>query len=278
MSQQNQPLNLPPGKPGKSFLTIVNARTVRLSGDIKQFKPIYNESDDIIKLEGVELDYYIGQVIRPKLKTPYKINVIQKLTAGGDPKNPAQGYDLSIARTNLSSIFAAPLLGGNRELFLWDKYFVNAFVETQDDKNIIAMLYRFSGDVLFLKFEAALCAFRTFKYKIDTDSSHVLFVFEVPDTSQSAYEHLMNSEYSKIDDFLKLKILDYHGFNMDGQTARVLFKSQILKAELEEKLDCIIPAENELHSALDMSQERFDPEYYYTPKSIVERKSNVKST
>jgi hypothetical protein len=249
-----------------------------LSGDIKQFKPIYNESDEIIKLEGEELNYHIGQVIRPKLKTPYKINVIQKLTAGGDPRNPAQGYDLSIAKTNLSSIFAAPLLGGNRELFLWDKYFVNAFVETQDEKNIIAMLYRFSGDVLFLKFEAALCAFRTFKYKIDTDSSHVMFVFEVPETSQSAYERLMASEYSKIDDFLKLKILDYHGFNMDGQTARVLFKSEILKAELEEKLDCMIPEKNELHSALDMSQERFNPEYYYTPKSVIERKSNVKST
>ena len=278
MNQQNLPLNLPPGKPGKSFLTIINARTVRLSGDIQQFKPIYNESYDIIKLEGVELDYHVGQVIRPKLKTPYKINIIQKLALNGNPNNPAQAYDLSIAILNLSSIFAAPLLGGNRDLFLWDKYFVNAFVETVDEKNIIAMLYRFSGDVLFLKFEAALCAFRTFKRKIDTDSSHVMFVFEVPETSQNAYDCLMNSEYSKIDDFLKLKILDYHGFNMDGQTAKVLFKSQILRAELEEKLDCSIPAENELHSAFDMSKERFNPEYYYTPKSIIERKFNVKST
>lgn len=75
---QSTSLNLPPGKPGKSFLTIVNARTVRLSGDIKQFKPIYNESNEIIKLEGEELDYHIGQVIRPRLKTPYKINIIQK--------------------------------------------------------------------------------------------------------------------------------------------------------------------------------------------------------
>jgi hypothetical protein len=276
MSQQ--PLNLPPGKPGKSFLTIVNARTVRLSGDIKQFKPIY-ENDEIVKLEGVDISYSIGQIIRPKLRTPYKINVIQKLTAGGNPSLPAQSYDLSIAKTNLSSIFAAPLLGGNRELFLWDKYFVNAFVETVDEKNVIAMLYRFSGDVLFLKFEAALCAFRTFKYKIDTDSYHVLFVFEVPETSQSSYEKLMASEYSKIDDFLKLKILDYHGFSMDGQTARVLFKSEILRKELEEKLDCTIPEANELHSALDMTQERFDPEYYFTAKSAIEKNQlNVKST
>ena len=102
MSQQNLPLNLPPGKPGKSFLTIVNARTVRLSGDLKQFTPIYDESEEIIKLQGEELDYYVGQVIRPKLKTPYKINVIQKLAAGGDKRNPAQAYDLSIARSNLS--------------------------------------------------------------------------------------------------------------------------------------------------------------------------------
>ena len=277
MSQQNP--NLPPGKPGKSFLTIVNARTVRLSGDIKQFKPVYEE-EDIVKLEGEEMSYFIGQLIRPKVRTPYKINVIQKLTAGGNPSLPPQGYDLSIARTNLSSIFAAPLLGGNRELFLWDKYFINAFVETQDEKNIIALLYRFSGDALFLKFESALCAFRTFKYKVDTDSYHVMFVFDVPDTSKNAYERLMAGEYSKIDDFLKLKILDYHGFSMDGQTARVLFKSEVLRRELEEKLECSIPDSNELHSIFDMTQERFDPDYYYTAKSVLEKKNhfNVKST
>lgn len=277
MSQQ--PLNLPPGKPGKTFLTIVNARTVRLSGDVKQFKPIY-EDDQIIRLEGEEMTYSLGQLVRPKVKTPYKFNVIQKLTAGGNPDAPVQGYDLSIARTNLSSIFAAPLLGGNRELFLWEKNFINAFVETPDEQHVIALLYRFSADPLFLKFESALCAFRTFKYKIDTDSYHVMFVFDIPDTSKNAYERLRAGEYSKIDDFLKLKILDYHGFSMDGQTARVLFKSEILRKELEEKLDCIIPKENELHSIFDMSLERFDPDYYYTAKSVIEKKNqlNVKST
>lgn len=277
MSQQ--PLNFPPGKPGKYFLSIVNARIVRLSGDVKQFKPIY-ENDEIIKLEGVDISFSIGQVIRPKTKTPYKINVIQKLTVGGNQNLPAQGYDLSVAKINLSSIFVAPLLGGNRQLFLWDKYFINAFVETKDEKDVIALLYRFSGDVLFLKFEAALCAFRTFKYKIDTDPYHVLFVFDIPDSSISSYERVMASEYSKIDDFLKLKILDYHGFSMDGQTAKVLFNSDILRKELEDKLDCTIPKDAELHSALDMSQERFNPEYYHTSKSAIENKNqlNVKST
>lgn len=277
MSQQ--PLNLPPGKPGKSFLTIVNGRTVRLSGDVKQFKPIY-EDGQIIRLEGEDMTYSLGQVIRPKARVPYKVNVIQKLSPGGDPTLPAQGYDFSIARTNLSSIFVAPLLGGTRELFLWDKYFINAFIETQNEKNVIALLYRFSGDALFLKFESALCAFRTFKYKVDTDSYHVMFVFDIPDTSKSSYERLLAGEYSKIDDFLKLKILDYHGFSMDGQTARVLFKSEILRKELEERLDCSIPESNELHSVFDMTYERFYPDYYHTAKSVIEKKNqfNVKST
>ena len=263
-------LNLPPGKPGKTFLTIINARTVRLSGDVNQFTPIYDDGK-IVELNGPDYSYELGQLIRPKVKTPYKVNVIQR---------QSNCYDLSLAIHNLSSIFAAPLLGGNRELFLWDKYFVNAFVETNDETGIIAMLYRFSADPLFLKFESALCAFRTFKYKIDTDPYHVLFVFDVPESSKGSYDSLMNSEYSKIDDFMKLKILDYHKFTMDGRTARILFKSEILKRELEEQLECSIPAENELHSKLDMSLEKFDPDYYYTPKSILENKNhfNVKST
>jgi hypothetical protein len=106
-----------------------------------------------------------------------------------------------------------------------------------------------------------------------------MFVFDIPDASKNAYERIINSEYSKIDDFMKLKILDYHGFAMDGTTARVLFKSQILRQELEEKLNCRIPDENELHSKLDMDLEIFNPEYYYTAKSVLERKQfNVKST
>ena len=260
---------LPLGKPGKCYVNVVNQRVVRLSGDIGQFTPILNEEQEIIALQGSELSYNIGQIIKPRARYPFKINHIMKVSSNyGVPS----AYDLVYAKQNLSSIFAAPLLGGKRDLFLWDKNFINAFIATQDETDIIAMLYRFSGEPLFLKFEAALCSFRTFKYKLDTDPYHVLFVFDVPESSQSSYEHLVNSRYSEMDDLIKLKILEYHGFNMDGQTAKVLFKSASLKEELENKLDCIIPKENELHSALDMGQEVFNPDYYHTPKSIIERK------
>jgi hypothetical protein len=65
---------------------------------------------------------------------------------------------------------------------------------------------------------------------------------------------------------MKLKILDYHGFNMDGSTAKILFKSPSLKKELEELLDVTIPEGNELHSPPKLNEETFDPELYYTGK------------
>ena len=82
-----------------------------------------------------------------------------------------------------------------------------------------------------------------------------------------------------MDDVIKLKILDYHKFSMDGHTAKVLFKTDSLRRDLEKQLDCSIPPENELHSKMNMDLEIFNPDYYYTPKSLIELKQrNVKST
>jgi hypothetical protein len=269
--------NLDPiGKTGKIYLNAVNAKTVRVTGPgILDLSPTL-VNNEIVKLVSEDYTFSKEGIVRPKAKSPYKINVITKAI---NTNRSLLGYDLSLAQTNLSSIFAAPLLGGNRDLFLWDTQFVNAFIGTPEDQNVICLLYRFSPDNLFLKFENALQSFRTFKYKKDTDSYHVLFVFDVPEMSKSSYEKLVESEYSKMDDVIKLKILDYHKFSIDGHTGKVLFKSDNLRRDLEKQLDCTIPSENELHSKLRLDQEIFNPEYYYTPKSLVELKTkNVKST
>jgi hypothetical protein len=269
LNQQNQS-----GRLGKYYLNIQNPRTVRLSGQISQFIPEYKDAD-IIMLAGEDATFSVGSILRPKPKTPYKVNIISRLFGSN---GMVVGYDLSLAQLNLSSIFAAPMLGGNRKLFLWDSNFVNAFIGTKEDQDVICLLYRFSAEPLFYKFENALESFRTFKYKIDTDAYHTLYVFNIPETSKSSYEKFINSEYSKIDDIIKLKILDYHSFNMDGQTAKVLYKSNALKQELENKLDCSIPTEQELHSKIRPELEIFNEDYYYTPKNLLESRSkfNVK--
>jgi hypothetical protein len=249
---------------GKIIYTPVNGRTIRMTGSVADYSRVYDEDGKTITaLVNGKLKHDIGSIVRGRTKNPYKLNHITPLY---NAVNLLAGYDLSVARATKSTIFLCPMLGGRRELFYWDKLLVNAFCAIPYEDNIIALLYRFCGDAEFTRFEAALEQFRNFKYKIDTDPYHVLFVFDVPEETRASYEHFVNGRYSEIDDIVKLKILDYHGFNMDGSTAKILFKSPSLKKELEEQLDVTIPEENELHSPPKLNEETFDPELYHTSK------------
>jgi hypothetical protein len=249
---------------GKIIFAPVNGRTIRMTGSVADYSRVYDEDGKTITaLVNGKLKHDLGSIVRGRTKNPYKVNHIIPLY---NAVNLLAGYDLLVAKATKSTIFLCPMLGGKRELFYWNNLLVNAFLAIPNEENVIALLYRFSGDATFTKFEHALEKFGTFKYKIDTDPYHVLFVFGIPEHAQGAYEHFINGRYSEIDDIIKLKILDYHGFNMDGSTAKILFKSPSLKAELEEQLDVTIPEGNELHSPPKLNEETFDPELYYTGK------------
>lgn len=258
---------------GSSALSLIpiNGRVVRLVNYLGQTKPIYNENDEIeslsISINGGNIYLSVGSTIRPKEgANPYKINHIFPLY---NADNILVGYELCVAKLTKASIFVAPLLGGNRKLFLWDKYFVNAFIGARDHRDVICLLYRYSGDQLFTKFEAALEKFGTFKCKFDPDPYHVMFVFEIPEEFQSAYDMFKESKYSQISDFVKLKILDYHNFSQDGMTGQILFKAHSLKMQLEKDLELELPAEAELCSAINLEEEIFNEQFYFTSKPII---------
>ena len=64
----------------------------------------------------------------------------------------------------------------------------------------------------------------------------------------------------------KLKILEFHGFDIDGQTGKILFQSESLRKELEIKLDVELPEDSELFSILNMDYEVFNPKLYLPEK------------
>ena len=82
------------------------------------------------------------------IKKPFKVNDIVRATVDN-----TISYVFSTARLTKSSLFLLPMLGGTRRLFMFDKLFVNAFIAAEQYTNCIALLYRFSGDTIFLKFE-----------------------------------------------------------------------------------------------------------------------------
>tara|TARA_R100000908_G_C3747230_1_gene142326 strand:+ start:460 stop:1245 length:786 start_codon:yes stop_codon:yes gene_type:complete len=256
----------------KIQLTPVNGRTVRLTGDYSICTVTHNE-DDVTEIVSVMFDFddgpciiHIGDTITVGEKSRFKVNIIREFK---DPNGTISHFDLMTAALNTSSIMALPLLGGTRELFMWDKLFVNAFVETESFDTGIALLYRYSSLPIFTKFESALCSFRTFVRRTDPDTAHVLFEFNVPDKAKESYNNLKLGLYSQIDDEFKLKILQFHHYHIDGHTGQVLFQAPSLRARMEEQLQVVIPEGAELYDKLDMNKERYTIEYYSPKKKIL---------
>ena len=221
--------------------TPVNALTFKISGGTKVLIP-HELENRIYSLEG-----------------PDDLNLSIGLTI---PIKGIISYELSVAKRTKSSIYILPMLGGNRNLFLWNKLLLNTFIATHENDRCIALLYRFSADPLFLKFEKALCKFRNFKDKIDIDSYHVLFIFDIPEYHEHNYEKFINGKYSELQKLYKLNILEFHDQDISSQIGQILFRSEKRKHLLEKLLAASIPKDSELYSIMNIEEETFNPKVY----------------
>tara|TARA_R110002051_G_scaffold322049_1_gene411471 strand:- start:61 stop:501 length:441 start_codon:yes stop_codon:yes gene_type:complete len=145
---------------------------------------------------------------------------------------------------------------------MYDSLFVNCFIGTEKHKNKIVLLYRFSGDALFLKFEKALKQFRGFIDCYDPSPYFVSFVFKVPEQHKEDYVHFLNGRYSELSHDYKDKLLDFHDFDIDGELAQILYKAPKRRLRLENTLDINLNDNSELYSILNEKDETFDPKVY----------------
>lgn len=247
-----------------------NGRTVRLSGNITNVQQVEKDGEIIELHNDYGLIAKVGGTIYPRPKDPWKVNKIMPMVLN----NKLIGYNMCNSLLTSSSTFVLPFLGVNRKWFLWDRLFINCFIGTtpEDTGKVIALLYRFSGEPVFLKFEAAMCAFRNFIKRYDPDPYHVMFVFDVPTSAVASYEHYVNGRYSEIDGIWKLKIMDFHGFDSNGHTGKILFQDEDLRKDLEKTLDVELSPEAELHSAPDLKYEVFNSNYYLPSPNVLAKK------
>ena len=73
-----------------------------------------------------------------------------------------------------------PMLPGNKKLYFWNTFFVNCFIGTPEDSNCIALLYRWSSDTRYIKFEKIMKSVEFFKRRYDPSPNYVMFVFNIP--------------------------------------------------------------------------------------------------
>ena len=227
-----------------------------ISGGTLSITPQYKDGK-IVSLAMPD-NYFItvGDTIKIK-NEPYKVNIINKVMHNG-----VLTYHLKTAERTKSSIFVLPMLSGNRSLFLYDSHLINAFIKTDTIEDHIILLYSWSQDPLFAKFDLALKKFRDFVTSYDADPNHVVYIFSIPKKHRKNFKLFKAGKYSKLSDEYKLKILDFHNMGVESALAKILFKSNERKVELERKLNAELPEDSELLSIIDIDKETLDLNYY----------------
>ena len=245
-----------PVKCEKAILNPTDARTVKITGGTKAIIS-HKYKGKIVSLEFPDGSVIsLEQTINIK-KRPYKVNIIKKAFVGN-----TLVYELSVAEKTKSTLFALPMLGGERRLFFYDNLLINCFIGVPDHEGCIALLYRWSGDPLFLKFENALKQFRNYLDSYDVSETFIMFVFDVPTKHIKNYKSFITGKYSKFSSDYKTQILKFHGMDINSQLAQIVYKNEKRKKRLEHTLNVKLDDKAELYSILNKNQEIFDPNYY----------------
>lgn len=163
-------------------------------------------------------------------------------------------------KKNKSSEFILPMLGGNKDLFLYNSLLINCYIGTSEDKNCIVLVYKDSNSIIFNKFERAIIRLRSFLKAYDT-KKYVVFVFRVPIYYREEYTKFTAGKYSKFSLEYKLQILEFHDQEIEDRLGQILFKSEDLRSKMENRLDAEIPVHSELYSTPDMKKEIFNLKY-----------------
>ena len=244
--------------------TPINALTFKITGNTLCLNPV-TEDNIIIALEGPEeLKIQLGLTVEIK-KIKYKVNIIEKI---GNSIDHTLKYHISLAKRTKSSVFIMPMLPGSKQLYFWNKLFVNCFIATQEEEDCIALLYRWSTDLRYIKFEKILTEFKFFKRRYDPTSNYVMFIFNIPPGYKKELRAFKMGKYSKFSKSYKVDILEFHNADIQDEIGQILFKSEERKQLLETKLNATLPEDSELLSIITIEEEKFDPEIYKLKKLL----------
>ena len=170
--------------------------------------------------------------------------------------------DLITATRTKTSFLLLPVLPGHRRDYLWETRLVNTFLNLQEERPCIELLYRFSGSREFAKFEALLRQSPYYVTSLEPSPTSTLYRFFVPTQYLNDVCLFLNGAYSKLSDGLKKSILRFHGQGPDDPLSQILYLSEERRARLERDLGCRLPSGAELYSIPELSRETYDPKIY----------------
>lgn len=244
----------------RTGIEVKNALTVKAVGYIG-VKVVKDENDNITSITIPDMpEFSLGKKLHiGKDRHPYRINMIKEV----GPSNN-RSYEMSIAKRTKASLFVLPMLPGQRATYFFDRNMINCFIGTDKHENVIALLYRFSGDIEFVRFEDMLKNLDYFIESIDPTNRTVLYVFSVPEEHEHNYQMFLEGKYSRFDSDYKTRILRFHNSGKDSTLGQILYRTKNRKKQLERALELNfeLDDEAELYSILNIEEETYDPKTY----------------
>jgi len=246
----------------KLIYTPTDALSFSITGGTKVLTPQV-ENGKIISLQSPTSSIELGLTLEVQ-KQRYRVNIIEEKVINGRTI-----YVLSTAKKTKSSTFLFPMLGGKRSDFFWDRLFMNCFIATDNDSHCIALLYRWSGDPMFIKFEKTLSEFPNFRKTYDPDTQTVMFVFDIPTEYEEDYTQLIQGGYSKLSTGYKNDILTFHGLTTNSEIGQILYKDAKRRERLSFKLGVKLHPNAELLSIINFEDETFNSNTYRCQKKTL---------
>lgn len=192
--------------------TAMNAREVFLRHhslhDVK-LKKDGKKNINGIKIE--ELIVKVGDIIMVRLfdkhLRPFKIKAIKK-------SSNQNMYILYSTILTKSSRWVMPMLRRTNETQTTMKYnsnFINCYVGTKEEGYLdnIYLVYRYSGDPEYQKFEYSLERHELFDRRIDIDKYHVMYIFNMTSEMKNNFQKFKQGLYSKFTEDYKKKVLQF---------------------------------------------------------------------
>ena len=234
----------------------INSRNVALKSNTIA-EEIFDEEDNLIELIYPDYIVTIGSQILLG-KEHFKIL--------GLKKKENSIYLLTSGELSKASKFLMPILGYDKNYFLWNKQFVNCYIDVEDIKykfgaNSLYLLYRYSKSKAFTEFEEKIIKHNDFIKYFDIDKYHVLYVFNFPDFMDNHFNLFHNGRYSKFRDEFKNQIMDFHKVGRTSNLELVFSKSEKKRTKMEKELLTTIPKGSELYSKPKMQIETFWSKY-----------------
>jgi len=241
------------------IITEENPRTIHVSPAHADYEVLDSEGNIESINYGGEYKIHKNKTINLN-KTKYKLTNIKKIKATAN--KPA--YYKLITNNGLTKTFnfIMPLLGDNRAFFKFSTQFVNAFIGYEpygDYGDSIYLLYRFSGQLDYIKFEEQLMEHPWYKETVDVDKYQVLYQFDIPEEHKKDVNLLIKGKYSSVSVSTKERILRFHNSRETSTLGQILSKSPIRKESLEKDLllDTPIPEDVDLYSVFYHGDEIF---------------------